>query len=80
MLLVSINICFRLLILIAISTSLLILYSVKQELNNFDISISITVNEELEKNYAYSSTEKFEKLKEKNPNIALLRKTFDLDI
>ena len=52
----------------------------KQELNNFDISLSITVNEDLEKNYAYSPTEKYEKLKEKNNRIELLRKTFDLDI
>ena len=52
----------------------------KQELNNFDISLAITVNEELEKNYVYSPMEKFEKLKEKNSKIELLRKTFDLDI
>ncbi|RMZ51128.1 DNA polymerase III subunit gamma/tau [Flavobacteriaceae bacterium PRS1] len=52
----------------------------KQELNNFDISLRITVNEDLEKNYAYSPTEKYEKLKEKNNRIELLRKTFDLDI
>ncbi len=52
----------------------------KQELNNFDISLAITVNEELEKNYVYSPMEKFEKLKEKNPKIELLRKTFDLDL
>jgi DNA polymerase III subunit gamma/tau len=57
-----------------------LLRSLKQELNNFDIRLSITVNEELEKNYAYSTIEKFEKLKEKNSKIDLLRKTFDLDI
>jgi DNA polymerase-3 subunit gamma/tau len=34
----------------------------------------------MEKQYAYTPKEKFEKLKEKNPNIDLLRKTFDLDI
>jgi DNA polymerase III subunit gamma/tau len=34
----------------------------------------------LEKNYAYSTIEKFEKLKEKNSKIELLKKTFDLDI
>ena len=52
----------------------------KQELNNFDISLRITVNEDLEKNYAYSPTEKYEKLKEKNNRIELLHKTCDLDI
>ena len=34
----------------------------------------------MEKQYAYTSHDKFEKLKEKNPNIDMLRKTFDLDI
>ncbi|MFG6687851.1 DNA polymerase III subunit gamma/tau [Mariniflexile sp. HNIBRBA6329] len=57
----------------------LMLY-IRKTLNNFDISLSITVNEELEKQYAYTTLEKFEKLKEKNPNIDTLRKTFDLDI
>jgi DNA polymerase III subunit gamma/tau len=52
----------------------------RQKLQNFDINLSITINDELEKKYAYTDMEKFEKLKEKNPNIDLLRKTFDLDI
>jgi len=57
-----------------------LLRSLRQELNNFEINLSITVNEELDKKYAYTPTEKFEKLKEKNSKIDLLRKTFDLDI
>ncbi|WP_308992815.1 DNA polymerase III subunit gamma/tau [Mariniflexile litorale] len=57
----------------------LMLY-IRKTLSNFDISLSITVNEEMEKQYAYTSLDKFEKLKEKNPNIDLLRKTFDLDV
>ena len=52
----------------------------RKSLNNFDISLSITVNEEMEKQYAYTSKEKYEKLKEKNPHLDALRKTFDLDI
>ncbi len=52
----------------------------RQNLNNFNINLSITVNEELDKKYAYTAMEKFEKLKEKNSNIDVLRKTFDLDI
>ena len=52
----------------------------RQKLQNFDINLSITVNDEMEKKYAYTDMEKFEKLKEKNLNIDLLRKTFDLDI
>ncbi len=53
---------------------------IRKELNNFNIDLSITVNEELEKQYAYTPKEKFDKLKKKNPNLDTLRKTFDLDI
>ncbi|WOD43066.1 DNA polymerase III subunit gamma/tau [Hwangdonia lutea] len=53
---------------------------IRKSLNNFDINLSITVNEVLEKKYAYTSADKFEKLKAKNPNIETLRKTFGLDI
>jgi len=52
----------------------------RTSLNNFDINLSITVNEEVSKKYAYTTREKFEKLKEKNAAIEALRKTFDLDI
>jgi DNA polymerase-3 subunit gamma/tau len=57
----------------------LLLY-IRKALNNFDINLSISVNEEMEKQYAYTPFEKFEKLKAKNPNIDVLRKIFDLDI
>lgn len=53
---------------------------VRKTLNNYDISLSITINEVMEKQYAYTPQEKFEKLKEKNPCLNSLRKTFDLDI
>jgi DNA polymerase-3 subunit gamma/tau len=52
----------------------------RKSLNNFEINLSITVNEEKSKKYAYTTREKFEKLKEKNAAIEALRKTFDLDI
>jgi DNA polymerase-3 subunit gamma/tau len=52
----------------------------RQKLNNYDISLEITINEEKEKQYAYTPKEKYEKLNKKNPNLDLLRKTFDLDI
>jgi DNA polymerase-3 subunit gamma/tau len=52
----------------------------RKSLNNFDINLSITVNEEKEKQYAYTAKEKYNKLKKKNPQIESLRKTFDLDI
>lgn len=57
-----------------------LLRHLRTELNNFDINLSISVNETLEKQYAYSPQEKYKKLKEKNKNIDLLRKTFDLDL
>ncbi|MCF7569113.1 DNA polymerase III subunit gamma/tau [Sabulilitoribacter arenilitoris] len=53
---------------------------VRKALNNFDINLSISVNEVLEKKYAYTTIEKYEKLKDKNPNIDILRKTFNLDV
>jgi len=52
----------------------------RKSLNNFDINLSITVNEAVSKKYAYTPRDKFEKLKEKNAAIEALRKTFDLDI
>ena len=53
---------------------------IRKSLSNYDISLSITVNEVMEKQYAYTAAEKYEKLKEKNPNVDILRKTFDLDV
>jgi polyphosphate kinase len=44
------------------------------------MSENIEVNETAIKRYAYTSREKFEKLKEKNPLIDTLRKEFDLEI
>ena len=52
----------------------------KRKLRNYDITIAITVNESAERKYAYTTREKYEKLKDKNPDLELLRKTFDLDI
>jgi DNA polymerase-3 subunit gamma/tau len=53
---------------------------VKKTLRNFDLKIVVTVNEEIAKKYAFTAEDKYEKLKEKNPNIELLRQTFGLDI
>ena len=53
---------------------------VREKLQNHDIDLEITVNEVIEKKYAYSPREKYEKLKEKNPSIERLRQEFDLDI
>lgn len=52
----------------------------RKSLKNYDISLNITVNEAVQKRFAYTAEEKYEKLKEINPNIELLRGLFDLDI
>ncbi|MEX0290205.1 MAG: DNA polymerase III subunit gamma/tau, partial [Flavobacteriaceae bacterium] len=52
----------------------------KKKLNNYAINLKITVNEETAKKYAFTPEEKYQKLREKNPAIDLLRKTFDLDL
>ncbi|NYJ28715.1 DNA polymerase III subunit gamma/tau [Allomuricauda sp. ARW1Y1] len=57
----------------------LMLDYLKQKLNNYSITLHITVNEEVAKKFAFTPQEKYEKLREKNPNLDLLRKEFDLD-
>ncbi len=52
----------------------------KQKLNNHFIQLRITVNEATTKKFAFTPEEKYQKLREKNPAIDLLRKEFDLDI
>jgi DNA polymerase-3 subunit gamma/tau len=52
----------------------------REKLQNYDIDLSIEVNEAETKRYAYTAREKFEKLKEKNPLIDTLRQEFDLEI
>jgi len=52
----------------------------RANLKNHFIRLKITVNEETAKKFAFTPEEKYEKLREKNPTIDLLRKTFDLDL
>ena len=52
----------------------------RKSLNNYSLKLHITVNEEVARQYAFTPEEKYEKLKEKNPAIDLLRQTFDLDL
>ncbi len=52
----------------------------REKLNNYNIDLSIEVNEAEVKRYAYTPKEKFEKLMEKNPLIDKLRQEFDLEI
>lgn len=49
-------------------------------LHNHDITIKIIVNESIEKKFAFTPLDKFNRLNEINPNLELLKKTFDLDI
>ena len=50
------------------------------KLHNHDIVIDVKVNETVEKKYAFTPDDKYERLKNINPAIDLLRKTFDLDV
>ncbi|SEB51074.1 DNA polymerase-3 subunit gamma/tau [Tenacibaculum sp. MAR_2009_124] len=52
----------------------------REKLNNYGIQIIINLNETVEKKFAYTPHEKFEKLKEKNPFIEKLKSTFGLDL
>ena len=52
----------------------------RTKLNNHFIKLKITVNEEVAKKFAFTPEEKYQKLREKNPAIDILRKTFDLDL
>ena len=53
---------------------------IKKKIQNTTIELEIDVNEKATKKYAFTTRDKFEKLKEKNPLIDKLRTTFDLDI
>ncbi|MBO3099381.1 DNA polymerase III subunit gamma/tau [Gelidibacter pelagius] len=52
----------------------------RKTVKNFDLTLHVDVNEEIAKQYAFTPLEKYEKLKEKNPNIELLKRTFGLDL
>jgi len=52
----------------------------RKQLKNFDLSLEITVKEEVAEKFIYTPHEKYERLKEKNKNIELLKKTFGLDL
>jgi DNA polymerase-3 subunit gamma/tau len=52
----------------------------KKNLQNYDITLEVTVNETASKKYAFTPIEKYHKLREKNPLIDKLRKEFDLDV
>lgn len=62
------------------SGSIELLGYLRGKLHNHDISIEVIVNEVVETKYAFTPDDKYEKLKEINPVLDLLRKTFDLDV
>ena len=49
-------------------------------LDNYTIDLDITVNEIIEKKFVYTNEEKFQKLKEKNPSLEALKKSFNLEL
>ncbi|TXD59115.1 DNA polymerase III subunit gamma/tau [Polaribacter sp. IC066] len=52
----------------------------RDQLNNYGISILVKLNETVEKKFAYTPLEKFNKMKEMNPLLEKLRQTFELDM
>lgn len=48
-------------------------------LHNHDITIEVLVNEAIENKFAFTPQDKYNRLNEINPNLELLRRTFDLD-
>ena len=52
----------------------------RKQLNNYGIQLKISVNEETARRFVYTPAEKYQKLREKNPAIDLLRQEFDLEL
>ncbi|THD66676.1 DNA polymerase III subunit gamma/tau [Robertkochia marina] len=52
----------------------------KKHLSNYYIELEVDVNEQTEKQYAFTPMEKYQKMREKNPVLDLLRKELDLEI
>ena len=52
----------------------------REALNNFSITITVIVNETVEKKFAYTPQEKYNKLLEKNSSLKSLKDTFQLDL
>lgn len=50
------------------------------KLHNHDITIEIIINEGMDSRRAFTPQDRFNRLNEINPNLEILRKTFDLDI
>ena len=57
-----------------------LLHFLREKLNNYGITIAAILNETVEKKFAYTPLEKFNKLKDKNPLLGKLRQVFELDM
>ena len=53
---------------------------IRESLNNYGISLNIVVNETIQKKFAYTPQEKYNKLLEKNAFLKDLKDTFQLDL
>lgn len=51
----------------------------RSHLHNHGLTILVTVNETIKSKVAFTAQDKYNRLNEINPNLELLRKTFDLD-
>ena len=52
----------------------------RRSLKNHDLTLNISVNEEISTKHAYTDEEKLIKLMDKNPSLKLLKDTFNLEI
>jgi DNA polymerase-3 subunit gamma/tau len=52
----------------------------RTRLNNFSLKFKVNINEEQANKVAYTTLEKYDLLKSKNPDLDLLKKTFKLDL
>ena len=57
-----------------------LIHFLREGLNNYGIAIVVTLNEAVEKKFAYTPEEKYKKLQEKNPFLDKLRQAFELDL
>ncbi len=62
------------------SEKLELLGYLRGRLHNHDITIEVVVNEKVENKFTFTPIDKFNRLNEINPNLEILKKTFDLDI
>lgn len=56
------------------------LKQIREHLNNYSIDLTILVEETAVKKFVYTTLEKYNKLKEINPDVELLKNIFQLDI